>query len=85
MCKSRGCKKAVIRELGESKSAKLKIAKDARKQIEMKGKQIKDAISLAMIQLFTKLLGKDPVEAHISDGADADLNRLNCDFAGSIA
>ena len=42
-----GSVKAVIRELGESKGAKKKIAKDARKQIEMKGKQIKDAMSLA--------------------------------------
>ena len=39
--------KAVIRELGESKGAKLKIAKDARKIAGMKGKQIKDAMSLA--------------------------------------
>ena len=78
-----GSAKAVIRELGESKGAKQKIAKDARKQIEMKGKQIKDAMSLAMIYNCSRRLDKDPVEANIFDDADVDLNRLDCGFAKS--
>ena len=40
--------------MGKTKSAKQKAAKEARKIVEMKGKQIKDELSLAMIQLFTK-------------------------------
>ena len=47
--------KAVVRDLGKTKSAKQKAAKEARKIVEMKGKQIKDELSLAMIQLFTKI------------------------------
>jgi hypothetical protein len=33
----------------------------------MKGKQIKDELSLAMFQLFTKMLNKDSVEASTID------------------
>ena len=37
----------------------------------MKGKQIKsDAMSLAMINLFTKLLDEGSAEANVSDDAD---------------
>ena len=45
----------VVRDLGKTKSCKQKAAKEARKIMEMnmKGKQIKDELSLAMIQLFT--------------------------------
>jgi hypothetical protein len=35
----------------------------------MKGKYIKDELSLAMIQLFTKLLDEDSAEASTIDGA----------------
>ena len=55
--------KAVVRDLGKTKSAKQKAAKEARKIVEMKGKQIKDELLLAMIQLFTKPLDEDSVEA----------------------
>ena len=55
--------------MGKTKSAKLKAAKEARKIVEMKGKQIKDELSLAMIQLFTKLLDEDSVEASTIDDA----------------
>ena len=55
--------KAVVRDLGKTKSGKQKAAKEARKIVEMNGKQIKDELSLAMIQLFTKLLDEDSVEA----------------------
>ena len=34
---------------------------------EMKGKQIKDELSLAMIRLFTKLLDENSVEASTID------------------
>ena len=60
--------KAVVRDLGKTKSAKQKAAKEARKIVEMKGK-IKDELSLAMIQLLTKLLDEDSVEASTIDGA----------------
>ena len=59
--------KAVVRDLGKTKSGKQKAAKEARKIVEMKGKQIKDELSLAMIQLFTKLLDEDSVEASTID------------------
>ena len=60
---------ALVRDLGKTKSAKQKAAKEARKIVEMKGKQMKDALSLAMIQLFAKLLDEDSVEANtIDDG-----------------
>ena len=52
-----------------TKSAKQKAAKEARKIDEMKGKQIKDTLPLAMIQLFTKLLDEDSVEASTIDDA----------------
>ena len=61
------CVKAVVRDLGKTKSGKQKAAKEARKIVEMKGKQIKDELSLAMIQLFTKLLDEDSVEASTID------------------
>ena len=39
----------------------------------MKGKQIKDAMSLAMIQLFTKLLDEDSIEANtIESGRESN-------------
>ena len=41
--------KAAVRDLGKIKSGKQKAAKEARKIVEMKGKQIKDELSLAMI------------------------------------
>ena len=54
--------KTVIRELGVSKAAKQKKAKEARKRIEMNG------ISAAgMIQLITKLLDQDQLKACIYD------------------
>ena len=59
--------KAVVRDLGKTKNGKQKAAKEARKIVEMKGKQIKDELSLAMIQLFTKLLDEDSVEASTID------------------
>ena len=59
--------KAVVRDLGKTKSGKQKAAKEARKIVEMKGKQIKDELSLAMVQLFTKLLDEDSVEASTID------------------
>ena len=59
--------KAVVRDLGTTKSGKQKAAKEARKIVEMKGKQIKDELSLAMVQLFTKLLDEDSVEASTID------------------
>ena len=59
--------KAVVRDLGKTKSGKQKATKEARKIVEMKGKQIKDELSLAMIQLFTKLLDEDSVEASTID------------------
>ena len=59
--------KAVVRDLGRTKSGKQKAAKEARKIVEMKGKQIKDELSLAMVQLFTKLLDEDSVEASTID------------------
>eukprot|EP00622_Pseudochattonella_farcimen_P005482 FR741106.1.p1 GENE.FR741106.1~~FR741106.1.p1 ORF type:complete len:189 (+),score=0.15 FR741106.1:73-567(+) len=62
-----GSAKAVVRDLGKTKSGKQKAAKEARKIVEMKGKQIKDELSLAMIQLFTKLLDDDSVEASTID------------------
>ena len=62
-----GSVKAVVRDLGKTKSGKQKAAKEARKIVEMKGKQIKDELSLAMIQLFTKLLDEDSVEASTID------------------
>ena len=43
--------KAAVCDLGKTKSAKQKAAKEARKIVEMKGKQMKDALSLAMIQI----------------------------------
>ena len=46
-----------------------KAAKEARRIAEMKGKKIKDELSLAMIQLFTKLLDEDSVEASTIDDA----------------
>ena len=49
--------------MGKTKIGKQKAVKEARKIVEMKGKQIKDELSLAMIQLFTKLLDEDSVEA----------------------
>ena len=61
------CVKAVVRDLGKTKNGKQKAAKEARKIVEMKGKQIKDELSLAMIQLFTKLLDEDSVEASTID------------------
>ena len=61
----------VVRDLGKTKSCKQKAAKEARKIVEMKGKQMskqmKDELSLAMIQLFTKLLDEDSVEASTID------------------
>ena len=42
--------KAVVRDLGKTKSGKQKAAKEARKIVEMKGKQMKDELLLAMIQ-----------------------------------
>ena len=59
--------KAVVRDLGKTKSGKQKAAKEARKIVEMKGKQIKDELSLAMIRLFTKLLDEDSVDASTID------------------
>ena len=59
--------KAVVRDLGKTKSGKQKAAKEARKIVEMKGKQIKDELSLAMFQLFTKMLNEDSVEASTID------------------
>ena len=59
--------KTVIRELGVSKAAKQKKAKEARKRIEMNG------ISAAgMIQLITKLLDQDQLKACIYDDAGTD-------------
>ena len=60
---------AVVRDLGKTKSAKQKAAKEARKIVELKGNQIKDELSLAMIQLFIKLLDEDSVEASTIDDA----------------
>ena len=62
-------RKAVVRDLGKTKSGKQKAAKEARKMVEMKGKQIKDELSSAMIQLFTKLLDEDSVKASTIDDA----------------
>ena len=55
--------------MGKTKSGTQKAAKEARRIVEMKGKQIKDELSLAMIQLFTKLLDEDSVEASTIDDA----------------
>eukprot|EP00622_Pseudochattonella_farcimen_P003099 FR738198.1.p2 GENE.FR738198.1~~FR738198.1.p2 ORF type:complete len:126 (+),score=6.36 FR738198.1:302-679(+) len=64
-----GSVKAVVRDLGKTESAKQKAAEEARKIVEIKGKQIKDELSLAMIQPFTKLLDEDSVEASTIDDA----------------
>ena len=58
--------KAVVRDLGKTKSGKQKAAKEARKIVEMKGKQIKDELSSARIRLFTKF-DEDSVEASTID------------------
>ena len=43
-------------------SRRLRRKPECRKIVEMKGKQMKDELALAMIQLFTKLLDEDSVE-----------------------
>ena len=43
----------------------------------MKGKQIKDELSLAMIQLFTKLLDEDSVEASTIEWRYSRIERNN--------
>ena len=63
-----------VRDLGKTKSAMQKAAKEARKIAEMKGKQMKEALPLAMIQLFTKLLDEDSIEANTIDDADSGWN-----------
>ena len=69
-----GSIKAVVRDLGKTKSGKQKAAKEARKIVEMKGKQIKDELSLAMIQLFTKLL--DDIE--LFNSVTGPVRSLDC-------
>ena len=61
--------RAKVKKLARQEKWKQKAAKEARKIVEMKGKQMKGELSLAMIQLFTKLLDEDSVEASTIDDA----------------
>ena len=68
-----------VRDLGKTKSAMQKAAKEARKIAEMKGKQMKEVLSLAMMQLFTKLLDEDSIEANTIDDTDSGWNEDRAD------